>query len=69
MAAVVLCVIVIAAILTIAKKEHHGQLGAVLATVILLPLVLVATQGRFGSNAMQVLVSISHPALTVLGSW
>jgi hypothetical protein len=68
-AAVVLSVVVAARIAAIAKKEHHGPLGAALGMAIALPLVLAATTGQFGSHVMTALASTARPTLTFLGTW
>ncbi len=68
-AAFILCVAVGARIAAIAKKEHRGPLGAVLAMAIALPIVLAATTGQFGTHVMTTLASTARPTLTFLGTW
>lgn len=52
---------ILGAILKISKRQHRGPLTPVLVLVIMLPLVLVATQGGFGERAMQAVALISRP--------
>lgn len=60
-AALLLTAFIVGAILKIAKREHRGPVASVLAMVVLLPVVLVSTQGAFGQHAMQALVKIARP--------
>lgn len=61
-AAILLAAFLLGAIVRIWNRQHQGPVTTVLALAVLLPLVLVATQGSFGQHAMQVVNALAHPS-------
>lgn len=61
-AAILLSCAMIGWILKIYHKQHRGPLTSALIMAAVLPVLLVATQGKFGLHAMQVVTALARPA-------
>ena len=65
--AVLIVCFLLGAIIKVAKREHQGPLTGVLVMMALVPVLLMATQGTFGKDTMQVVTILAHP--TAFRSW